>query len=142
MKRIFITLSICFSLLFLSGCSGENNTEVSVSVPVLQVDEQSALKSDSISDIPNIEGFAVALHEIAVELCIDDVQTLTYISLSESDGFYRCNFTFPYNDTEAYSLFGYDGESWSPIWIIDSRTAKVYWLANGMDECLPPYANK
>lgn len=142
MKRSFIALLVCCSLLSFSGCSGENSSDASVSIPTLQVDERSALKSAEVSDIPNIDGFSIALHEIAIELGMDNIQTLTYISLSESDGSCVCNFSFPYNDTEAYSCFVYTDESWTPVWIIDSRTAKVYWLADGMDECLPPYADK
>ena len=143
MKRRCVMLMLCGTLL-LSGCSGESkqaeaNSE-SVVIPVLEVPEQSKLPHSEISDIPEIEEFSALLQTLADELGIDDVKTLTYLSCKNADDGVNCSFAFPYKDSEAYAKFGYDGDSWLAVWVIDSKTADVYWVGDGMEEYLPPYA--
>lgn len=130
----------------LAGCSGEKpevkSESASALIPTLEAVENSALKSDTIEDIPDIEGFAELLQVVAAKMGIEPIETLTYIDCNEVDGGTSCNFTFPYGDSEAYAYFGYDGEKWLAAWVLDAKRLEVYWVADGMEEYLPPTYKK
>lgn len=139
-----LILMLCVSL---AGCSGEKPEMVSeptssAVIPSLEAVESSALKSGTIEDIPDIDGFAEVLQGVAAEMGIEPIETLTYIDCSDADGGTICKFTFPYEDGEAYAYFGYDGEKWLAAWVVDAKEIKVYWLGDGMESVLPSIYKK
>ncbi len=147
MKKLLKAAAILFMCVSLAGCSGGKSETESESasepktaavIPSLEAVESSKLKSDTIEDIPDIEGFAEVLQGIAAEMGLQPIETLTYIDCDEADGGTSCKFTFPYGDGEAYAYFGYDGEQWIAAWIIDAKKVSVYWIGDGMESTLPP----
>lgn len=147
MKKLLKTATILFMCVSLAGCSGgkpevesesASESKTAAVIPTLEAVESSKLKSDAIEDIPDIEGFTEMLQGIAAEMGMQPIETLTYIDCDESDGGTSCKFTFPYGNGEAYAYFGYDGEQWIAAWVIDAKRPEVYWVADGMEEYLPP----
>lgn len=145
MKKILRASAVFMLSISLAGCSGEKSESESKSavlIPSLEAAENSALKSDAIEDIPDIEGFAKLLQVVADKMEIAPIETITYIDCNEVDGGTSCNFTFPYGDSEAYAYFGYDGEKWLAAWVLDAKRPEVYWVADGMEQYLPPTYKK
>lgn len=149
MRKLLKASAILILSISLAGCSSEkpetdieSEAESSAVIPTLEVVENSALESDAIEDIPDIEGFSELLQVVAAKMEIAPVKTLTYINCNEVDGGISCNFSFPYGDGEAYAYFGYDGEKWLAAWVLDSKRPEVYWVAEGMEEYLPPAYKK
>lgn len=153
MKRLLkaaVALTMCISL---AGCSGSkpetesdsaSESKTAAVIPTLKAVESSKLKSDAIEDIPDIEGFAEVLQGIAAEMEMQSVETLTYLKADyhEDTGGTTCMFSFPYENGEAYALFGYYNEEWFAAWVIDAKEATVYWVGEGMEEYLPPAYKK
>ena len=146
MKKLSKITAILIMCVSLAGCSGDKSeieSESAAVIPTLKAAENSALKSDAIKDIPDIERFAELLQDIATEMGIQPIETLTYINCNETDGITGCSFTFPFDDdSEAYAYFGYDGKQWIAVWVVDTKSPKIYWVAEGMEEYLPPIYKK
>ncbi len=127
------------SFTLLSGCGAKPGD--TVSLPPLEISESEKLPYNEWEDLPCTNSLACELQNLAAELEMDSISAVTYLRYDEGDKEDgendECTLTFDYNGVLVMGKLEFVGEKWCAMYVLDGKTAKVYWANPEYKDILP-----
>ena len=134
---------VLLSFALLSGCGAKPGD--TVSLPPLEISESEKLPYNEWEDLPHTDSLASELHNLAAELEMDSISAGTYLRYSEGDKEDgendECTLSFDYKGTLAFGKLILIGEDWHTVFIMDAKTAELYFSSPEYEDLIPFYQN-